>query len=100
MMEHMVSIKFNRELDAETRQSIVDELAAFKGEIPGIVELSAGINETEELENKHGFSLGLRILFEDLESLRSYGPHPVHQAFLSRIGGMLEQVVVVDFPVS
>jgi hypothetical protein len=99
MVEHLVAFKFNRILETGEEQSILEQIRGLKDQIPGIVELSAGRNETEELENIHGFTLGLRVLFTGKEALRNYGPHPAHQALVGRIVGMLGQVVVVDFPV-
>jgi hypothetical protein len=99
MFEHLVVFKFNRILETSEEQSILEQILGLKDQIPGVVELSAGWNETEELGNIHGFTLGLRVLFTDKEALRNYGPHPAHQALVGRIGGMLGQVVVVDFPV-
>ncbi|MGO4501188.1 Dabb family protein, partial [Paenibacillus sp. 2RAB27] len=64
----------------------------------GIFDISAGINVTEETENIKGYTLGLRVTFEDLASLRSYGPHPVHQEFVKALDGILENVIVVDYP--
>ncbi|WP_328804398.1 Dabb family protein [Paenibacillus apii] len=53
---------------------------------------------TEETDNIHGYTLGLWVTFKDLESLRSYGPHPIHQEFVKSLDGLLENVVVVDYP--
>lgn len=54
---------------------------------------------TEEQENVHGYTLGLRVTFESQEALRAYGPHPAHQKFVSMLEGILENVVVVDYPI-
>ncbi|ANE45269.1 stress protein [Paenibacillus swuensis] len=99
MIEHIVIFKFNEKVTSEQEQALLDQLLAFKGQIPGIAELSAGINVTEETEVAHGFSLGLRVTFETQEDLRNYGPHPLHQAFVASLSGLLEQVIVVDYPI-
>jgi hypothetical protein len=80
------------------QQELLDQLLTFRDRIPGILDLSAGINVTEETENIKGYTLGLRVTFEDLVSLRSYGPHPVHQEFVKSLDGILENVIVVDYP--
>lgn len=98
MIEHLVILKFNASVTPSKQKELVDQLLAFRGAIPGIIDLSAGINVTEETENVHGYTLGLRVTFEDLDSLRAYGPHPVHQDFVKSLDGMLENVVVVDYP--
>ena len=99
MIEHIVVFKFYDKVSLEQEQKLLNKLLAFKGSIPGIVDISAGINQTEEKENMHGFSLGLRVTFQDRESLREYGPHPVHQDFVKSLDGILEKVIVVDYPI-
>jgi hypothetical protein len=96
--EHLVVFNFNASVTPAKQQELLDQLLAFRHSIPGIIDISAGINVTEETENIRGYTLGLRVTFEDLASLRSYGPHPVHQAFVKSLDGILENVVVVDYP--
>jgi hypothetical protein len=98
MYEHLVVFKFNNNLTPAKQQELLDQLLAFRGSIPGIMDMSAGINVTEETENIHGYTLGLRVTFDDLASLRLYGPHPLHQKFVKSLDGILESVVVVDYP--
>ncbi|GAA3331403.1 hypothetical protein GCM10020331_087870 [Ectobacillus funiculus] len=40
-------------------QDLLNQLKAFKGRIPGIVELTAGINTTGEIEAKTRIYLGI-----------------------------------------
>lgn len=97
MYEHIVVFRFRSELSPDREQDLLSQLLSFQGRIPGIVSMSAGKNVTHETDNVHGFSLGLRITFEDRDALTAYGPHPVHQQFVASLGGILEQVVVVDY---
>jgi hypothetical protein len=99
MYEHLVLFKFNNTLTPEKEQEMLDKLKAFKEAIPGIVELTAGINVTEEKERVQGYTLGLRVTFEDKDALSNYGPHPVHQDFVKSLGGVVEDVIVVDYPI-
>ncbi|NOV00728.1 Dabb family protein [Paenibacillus planticolens] len=99
MFEHLVCFRFKETLAAQKEQELIETLLSFKGRIPGIVEISAGANETEETDNVQGYTLGLRVTFEDRESLRQYGPHPVHQEFVKSIAGIIENVIVIDYPV-
>ncbi|MCK9861312.1 MULTISPECIES: Dabb family protein [Paenibacillus] len=98
MYEHLVIFKFNTNITPAKHQELLGQLLGFKERIPGILDISAGLNVTEETENVHGYTLGLRVTFDSLESLRSYGPHPVHQEFVKSLDGVLENVVVVDYP--
>lgn len=98
MYEHLVFFKFNNNVASDKQKELLDQLLSFRGRIPGIVDISAGINVTEEIDNIKGYTLGLRVTFEDLASLRAYGPHPVHQAFVQSLAGILDDVIVVDYP--
>ncbi|MBS4197698.1 Dabb family protein [Lederbergia citri] len=99
MYEHMVFFKFNENITPEKEQELLAKLLGFKEKIPGIVELSAGFNVTEEEDRKQGYSLGLRVTFEDKQFLTEYGPHPVHQDFVKSLEGVIANVVVVDYPI-
>lgn len=99
MYEHLVVFRFNEQYEPSREQDLVQALQALKKQIPGIIDLTAGVNATEEQENVHGYTLGLRVTFENQEALRAYGPHPAHQKFVSMLDGILENVVVVDYPV-
>jgi hypothetical protein len=100
MFEHLVSFKFNEKMNPQKEKELMEVLLSFKDSIPGIIELTAGLNVTEETENIHGYSLGLRVTFQDMEALRQYGPHPVHQQFVKLLEGIIENVVVIDYPIS
>jgi hypothetical protein len=99
MFEHLVSFKFNENLDPQKEKELLETLLSFKNKIPGIVDLSAGVNVTEETDNVQGYTLGLRVTFEDQESLRQYGPHPLHQQFVKSLEGIIENVIVIDYPI-
>lgn len=100
MYEHLVIFKFNEHINPAQQQQLLDQLLAFRHQIPGITDMSAGINVTEEIANIRGYTLGLRVTFENLEALRAYGPHPVHQAFVKSLDGMLDNVIVVDYSIA
>jgi hypothetical protein len=100
MYEHLVCFKFNERFHPDMALRLVDALKAFKGRIPGIVEVTAGVNVTEETANIHGYTLGLRVTFESQDALRDYGPHPVHQQFVKQLDGLVDNVVVMDYPIT
>lgn len=99
MYEHLVSFKLNDKITTVKQQELVAQLLALQEQIPGIVDLTAGINVTEETDHIQGFTLGLRVTFEDQEALRAYGPHPAHQAFVTSLNEWVENVIVVDYPI-
>ncbi|WP_235549448.1 MULTISPECIES: Dabb family protein [unclassified Paenibacillus] len=99
MFEHLVSFRFKENLDPQKEKELLETLLSLKNKIPGIVDLSAGVNVTEETDNVQGYTLGLRVTFEDQESLRQYGPHPAHQQFVKSLEGIIENVIVIDYPI-
>ncbi|WP_407270286.1 Dabb family protein [Radiobacillus sp. PE A8.2] len=98
MYEHIVYFKFNDNITVEKQNQLLAKLNTFKGTIPGIVELTAGINETAEKERARGYMMGLRVTFENKEALDNYGPHPVHQEFVQSLEVVIDHVAVVDYP--
>lgn len=99
MYEHIVTFKFNGSITSEIEQALLKQIKAFKGEIPGIVELTAGMNVTEEIENMHGYTLALRITFENKQALDHYLPHPTHQDFVASLNGIIDNVIVIDYEI-
>lgn len=99
MFEHLVVFKFNDKITLAKQQELVDQLLALQEQIPGIVSLTTGINATEETDRIQGYTIGLRVTFEDQEALRAYGPHPAHQAFVASLDGWVEDVIVVDYAI-
>jgi hypothetical protein len=98
MFEHIVLLKFKPDVSIEAKEIAIKRAHDFKGNIPGIVELSAGINVTEEIEHMQGFTLGIRVTFENQQACREYIQHPLHQGLLQSIGPFVEGIVVMDYP--
>ncbi|WP_373233025.1 Dabb family protein [Cohnella sp.] len=98
MFEHIVLLKFKPDVSIEVKESAIKRAHDFKGNIPGIVELSAGINVTEEIEHMQGFTLAIRVTFEDQKACRDYIQHPLHQSLLQFIGPFVDGIVVMDYP--
>ena len=98
MYEHIVLLKLKPNVTIDKQEEVVKYAHAFKDTIPGIVDLSAGINVSEEVEHKQGYTLGIRVTFTDQQACRDYIQHPLHQNLLQRIGPLVEGIVVVDYP--
>jgi hypothetical protein len=75
----------------------VETLLAFKGRIPGIVDITAGLNVTEESSSIHkpGYHLGLLFTFEDQEALRQYGPHPAFRKKPFFVADIVFRIMVI-----
>jgi hypothetical protein len=100
MYDHLVFFKFNDSLTPEKEKEFLEKLKALKEVIPGIIELTTGVNVTEEKERIQGYTLGLRVTFKDKGVLDEYGPHPIHQEFVQSLEGVIEDIIVVDYPLS
>lgn len=98
MFEHIVLLMFKPGVSTEVKEDAVKRVHDFKGKIPGVVDLSAGVNITEEIEHAQGFTLGIRVTFEDQLACRDYVQHPLHQQLLQSIGPFVEGIVVMDYP--
>ncbi|QRG66658.1 Dabb family protein [Brevibacillus choshinensis] len=98
MFEHVVLLKFKPNVVIAEQEDTVKRVYDFKGKIPGIVDLSAGINITEEVEHTQGYTLGIRVTFENQQACRDYIQHPLHQNLLQSIGSFVEGIVVMDYP--
>lgn len=100
MFEHIVLLKLNSNFSTNQQEDVVKSVLAFKDEIPGIADISAGMNVTEEVEHMQGYTLGIRVTFENQQACRDYNPHPLHQNLLQSIGPFVEGIVVMDYPMA
>lgn len=98
MYEHIVLLKLKPNFTIDEHEEVVKLTHAFKDKIPGIVDLSAGINVTEEVEHKQDYTLGIRVTFTNRQACRDYIQHPLHQSLLQQVGPFVEGIVVMDYP--
>ncbi|MGG1552956.1 Dabb family protein [Paenibacillus ferrarius] len=100
MYEHIVLLKLKPNVPSDEQEEAVKQVQAFKNKIPGIVDLSVGINVTEEVEHTQGYTLGIRVTFASRQACRDYIQHPLHQSLLQRVGPFVDGIAVVDYPFS
>ena len=92
MITHIVLFKFKESTTSEQKEAVIFNLRSLKDEIPGIIDLKAGLN----VSDKHkGFEIGLSILFNDKKALEQYGPHPKHQNVVTHLkdNGLLDMII-------
>lgn len=99
MYEHLIIFKFQSDVTSAEKSELTHQLLEFKDKIPGIIDLSAGVNTTEETQHIHGYTIGMRVTFESLQASRDYLKHPVHQDFLATNEGIIENIIVVDYSI-
>ena len=94
MVEHIVIIRWNDATPQATRQGILEQLAALRDKIPGIVKYSVGENFSGRSQ---GYHAAITSTFADEASLAAYGPHPLHQQVATQLSSAADSLIVLDF---
>ena len=93
-------MRFRDDVAATQIESLMDDLAALKATIPGILDFSGGAYDSPEGLNKE-FGYGFVVTFSDAASRDGYLQHPDHevvkQKVLPLLEGGIEGVVAFDF---
>ena len=77
-------------------QRVVDALVALPSEIPEIIDLQWGTNNsTEDLDD--GFTHCFVLTFADEKGREAYLPHKAHEAFGEVLRPYMKKVFVVDY---
>ena len=75
MIEHIVLIRWTEGASEDAKDSAMTELRNLKDKVPGIVELSSGVNFSERAK---GYTHGLVFRFKDRAAVEAYLAHPEH----------------------
>jgi hypothetical protein len=97
-IEHLVFFKFKEGIKETEKAELVERFRALEGKIAGLESLSAGLNTTVE----HGFAayeFGMRMLFENRESLAAYQLNPDYLKAVQLVKEIVDGVAVVDLEV-
>ena len=97
MVEHIVLLKLKEGATKDQTQALADGLDNLKKVIPGILEVSAGYNNS--IEGKAaGFNYGFIVRFKDAAARDGYVPHPEHQKLaVTLVRPIADDVVVFDY---
>ena len=96
LLRHVVSFKFKDTATPAQIQKVVDSFAALEQKIPFIVVFECGTNVSPEGLTK-GFTHCFILTFKSAKDRDAYLPHPEHKAFGKGLGGILDDVIVLDF---
>jgi hypothetical protein len=97
MIEHIVLLKLKSDTTAQQIQTLTDALLKMAGEIPGIEEISAGMNNSPEGKNGD-FTYGFIVRFRDGAARDAYLPHPVHRQVAGNyLRPIVDDVLVFDY---
>ena len=92
----MVSFKFKPSASQEQVNALIQAFEGLQKDIPQIKAFEWGLNNSPE-----GFDKGMthifQLTFENAKARDEYLPHPAHKAFGDTHGGIIEDLVVVDY---
>ena len=77
MIEHIVLFRVREDARIEEIEEMLRRLRMLPDEVPGILQLSCGVNFSERSQ---GYTHGLVVRFPDKAALDAYQVHPNHQA--------------------
>ncbi len=95
MVDHLVLFKLTPDATDEQRADALAALRGLKDKIPGILDLTAGVNFSSRSQ---GFELGVFVRFTDRAALENYLPHPAHRGAVDTfVAPIKADVIVVDY---
>jgi hypothetical protein len=96
-VDHIVLFRWKPDASPEAVAAAVEGLRALKAKIPGILDLSCGMNFSARSQ---GYETGLVVRFVDRAALEAYGPHPAHQEVVqSLIHPIRADIIAVDYEI-
>jgi hypothetical protein len=95
MLIHMFVFRWSPAASEADKQRAVDEISAFAGRIPGLLEVHVGRNVSPR---GAGYETGGVMKFTDAQALDDYAGHPLHAALLAWLLPLIEPIEA-DFEV-
>lgn len=97
-LRHVVSFKFRADATEAQVNALIEAFEGLQNDIPQIKAFEWGLNNSPE-----GFDRGMthifQLTFDDAKARDEYLPHPAHKAFGDTHGGIIEDLVVVDYTI-
>lgn len=98
MVRHFVAFKYNDDASPADIAAIDASLVALKSEMPEIVSIERGMNNSPEGRN-HGFTDGFLLTFKTTADRDVYLTHPAHLAFVKAAMPKIADAFVFDYTV-
>lgn len=98
VVRHFVAFKYRENATPADIAAIDAALVALKGQIPEIVSIERGMNNSPENRN-HGFTDGFLLTFKTTADRDMYLTHPAHVAFVKSAMPKLADAFVFDYTV-
>ncbi|WP_018151470.1 Dabb family protein [Leeia oryzae] len=96
MLTHIVLFRFKPATTPEVVTALVQAFRDLKSQIPEVVSLESGTNNSPEKLDK-GLTHGFVLTFANAHDRDVYLVHPIHQAFVAQVGPHVDDVLVFDF---
>jgi len=96
LLRHVVLFSFKPDASAEQVDAIVTGFGALPQAVPGVVAYEWGTNVSPEGLNA-GFTHCFTLTFNSAEDRDAYLVHPNHQAFVEKLGPVIERPLVIDY---
>jgi hypothetical protein len=97
-VEHIVLFRMKEGATEEQGQAMCRALNTLKEDIPGVLEVLAGKNETPRTGGGYEYVLVVRL--RDRAALAAYGPHPAHQRIIREvIEPISSERIAIDYDV-
>ena len=97
-VRHVVVFRFKPDASPEKIRQVTAALIALKDQIPGILAMEHGVNNSPEKLNQ-GFTHVYQLTFTNASARDAYLVHPAHKAFGTLLGslGVFDGAFVVDY---
>ena len=89
MFVHIFGFKWHPEATEEQKARAKKEILAFRGVIPGLIEVCVGENVSKKGQ---GYTFAGMMKFVDKEAADFYSYHPAHMALLQWLVPLIEPV--------
>ncbi len=86
MIKHLVFIRYAADVSAQTKTAIMNDLAALRTEIDGILDFGHAENISPEDPVVHGLRDMFWFDFRDVATRDAYLDNPTHKEIGARIG--------------
>jgi quinol monooxygenase YgiN len=97
MIKHIVAWRLSEEHDKTASAARIKELLeGLHGQIPGLLHIEVGVNVVIDA---NAADVVLYSEFVDLEALKTYQAHPLHQAVVPKVKALTTDRRSVDYEI-
>ena len=99
---HIVLFKWKEDATHEKIEAVLESLRLMKDEIPFVIDMSVGTQDSNIHSDYHerskGFTHGMTVVLADGEDLKAFRDHPLHKRCVAKLmSSILEDIFAVDY---